>query len=61
MWSEMKHPKQARASIEERSKEIDFWKYMLDDGARHTEHHNSRSSAKKIIKMLLEDPKPMHL
>jgi hypothetical protein len=41
MWSEMKHPKQAQASIKEREKEIEFWKYMLHYGARHTEHHNS--------------------
>jgi hypothetical protein len=61
MWSEMKHPKQARGSVEERLNDIVFWKFMPDHGARHTEHHNSKSSAKKIIEMLLDSPKPMHL
>lgn len=64
MWSKVKRSdkKQVTASIEERSTSADFWGYMLNHGARYTEHQDTKSSALKIISMILQnEPKPLQL
>jgi hypothetical protein len=56
-WSQMKHPKEGEARVQERRSQDDFWGYMIKHGARVVKHDDTKSSALKIVGSIIDNHK----
>lgn len=66
MWSSVSQWPSSRRKVrdlmKQRLKTPDFWGHMTLHGARYEEHADTKASAHKIIRMLLDnEPKPLQL
>ena len=62
MWGELVDPQAGEAREAELIREDDFYKPVLDKGARVARHENTLPSAKRIIRLILDnDPLPLQI
>lgn len=62
MWSKLKDRSEGLMRVEQRKVSGDFWASLVNSGAQLEEHHNTRDSAHRIIRMLMyKTKKPLKL
>jgi hypothetical protein len=60
-WSKVVNKKEAQARVDERERNAAYWGWMKDNGARVVHHENTRSSARHIIGLILDNHVPVPL
>jgi len=63
-WSHLKNKKEGEARVKEKVAQEEFWGYMISHGATVVKHDDTKSSARKIVGMILDkqkEPVPLQM